>query len=362
VPHRVYLVPGFFGFANLGRIRYFGPLREVLARRLAARGVHAAIHVVRTPPTASLPVRAARLVETIAATARGRDVVHVVGHSSGGLDARLALAPGVELPTRVRVEPIARRVRSLVTVATPHRGTPIAGLFATLRGQRLLQLVSLATIRTLHAGGLPLALGLELAGVIARAEGGALRSRSAILDALVEQLLADFSQAPRRAMQRLLASVARDQALLVQLTPEAMGVFAAAVRDRPGVRHGCVVTLAARYGLRSTVAAGLDPAAQASHAVFGALQRLAARPPAVPVSRDAARELRRAFGRLPLATENDGVVPTRSQPFGRIVHAARADHLDVLGHFRSAAGGGPPGRARGRSPASLQPGRRSADA
>lgn len=31
---------------------------------------------------------------------------------------------------------------------------------------------------------------------------------------------------------------------------------------------------------------------------------------------------------------SDGIVPTRSQAWGDVVHAAVADHLDVLGHFR----------------------------
>ena len=41
-----------------------------------------------------------------------------------------------------------------------------------------------------------------------------------------------------------------DQSLLLQLTPEAMEVFAAAVGDRPGVRAGSVVTQAAMPSLR----------------------------------------------------------------------------------------------------------------
>jgi hypothetical protein len=44
--------------------------------------------------------------------------------------------------------------------------------------------------------------------------------------------------------------------------------------------------------------------------------------------------LRRAYGRLPNQAANDGVVPTRSQVWGDVIHAAQGDHLDVLGHFR----------------------------
>jgi hypothetical protein len=39
---------------------------------------------------------------------------------------------------------------------------------------------------------------------------------------------------------------------------------------------------------------------------------------------------------MPSAAANDGIVPTLSQAWGQVVHAAVADHLDVLGHFRDA--------------------------
>ncbi len=29
----------------------------------------------------------------------------------------------------------------------------------------------------------------------------------------------------------------------------------------------------------------------------------------------------------------DGIVPTRSQVWGELIHAARGDHLDTVGHF-----------------------------
>jgi hypothetical protein len=341
--HRLYLIPGFFGFANLGQITYFGHVRRELAGQLAELGVRAHLHVVRTPPTASLPERAACLAKAIAETAGRADPLHLVGHSSGGLDARLLLSPGVALPTRVDVERVAARVRTLVTVSTPHHGTPLAGFFATLRGQRLLELLSLATIHALHLGSVPLAVLLRLAGLAARAEDGA--ASGALLDELFRRLLQDFSVGRRRAVRALLREVARDQALLLQLTPEAMQVFRAAVAPRPGVREGSVVAQARRPSVRSQLEAGLDPAAQATRVIFGRFHRLAAATPArlAPALAPAQeRALRCAYGRVPDATANDGIVPTRSQVFGRVVHAAVADHLDVLGHFH--------GRERRRPP------------
>jgi triacylglycerol lipase len=43
--------------------------------------------------------------------------------------------------------------------------------------------------------------------------------------------------------------------------------------------------------------------------------------------------LRRMLGSLPRTDDNDGVVPTYSQLWGEVLYAARADHLDVIGHF-----------------------------
>lgn len=335
--HDVYLIPGFFGFANLGQITYFGHARRALLAELAARGVEARVHVVRTPPTASLPVRAARVAEAIAASARGGPV-HLVGHSTGGLDARLLVSPGVRLPGVRDPARVAARVRSIVSMATPHRGTPLAAFFATLRGQRLLQLLSLATVHLLHLGHLPLRGLLRAAGTLAQVEG--LGLERGIVDELFRRLLADFTVGRRRAVAGLLREVARDQALLLQLTPEAMALFAAAVSAPAGVRCGSVVTWARRPSLRTRVATGLDPASQLSRALYGALHGLAAGPPhasVTPLAPAHARALQRAYGREPDASASDGIVPTRSQPWGRVLAAVRGDHLDVLGHFADPA-------------------------
>jgi hypothetical protein len=334
-PHHIYLVPGFFGFANLGDLRYFGHVQEFLAHASPAARLPVEIHAVRTEPTSSLPRRACRILETIAATAPGEGPVHLIGHSSGGLDARLLVAPEVALPTEIDVERFARRVRTVVTVSTPHYGTPLASFFTGLLGQQLLQLLSLTAIVSLRLGRLPLSVLLRLGTVFARLDRH-VGINSALLDQLFGELLADFSADRREAIRAFLAEVEKDRALLPQLTPDAMDVFNASTRKRPGVRYGSVVSAARRPGVRSTLAAGLDPSAQATHALYAALHRLASRTEAARLPRLGPAEsaaLRRAYGKLPSPHANDGVVPTRAQLWGDLVHAAFGDHLDVIGHF-----------------------------
>jgi triacylglycerol lipase len=117
-PLPVVLVHGLFGFDRIGvpgaRFDYF----RGIARQLQTLGCHA--HAVRLPPSASVPDRARELVAAIDALPHAR--IDLIAHSLGGLDARYAL-------THLG---LARRVRSLVTVGTPHRGTPLADL--ALRG------------------------------------------------------------------------------------------------------------------------------------------------------------------------------------------------------------------------------------
>lgn len=336
--HHVYLVPGFLGFAHLGKLTYFGHVGRLLTNRLTALGLEPRIHIVRTSPTASLPDRAARVAEAIHTTAaRGGAPLHLIGHSSGGLDVRLLTAPGVGLPTALEVERLAARVRTVVTVSTPHHGTPIASFFTTVQGQRLMQLLSLSTIYVLNFGHLPLAALLWMGSFFVRF--GGLVAGSELLDELFTKLLEDFTPARRRAVRKLLRDVVRDQALMLQLTPEAMEVFNASVLQRPGIRYGAVVGQAAPPSLRATLHAGIDPAAQVTHALYSGLYRLIEAAP-VRVSPQLApaqvRVLRRAYRGLPSPVANDGIVPTLSQAWGQVIHAAVADHLDVLGHFRDA--------------------------
>ena len=113
-PLPVVLVHGLFGFDRIGvpgaRFDYF----RGIAKHLGTLGCHA--HAVKLPMASSVPARAKQLVAAIEALPHDR--IDLIAHSLGGLDARFALAH----------LGLAKRVRSLVTVGTPHRGTPIADL------------------------------------------------------------------------------------------------------------------------------------------------------------------------------------------------------------------------------------------
>jgi triacylglycerol lipase len=331
--HHVVLVPGFFGFANLGDFTYFGHVRDLILELGPPLGVTGEVVVASTEPTASLTRRAALLCEAVTRLldrAPGR--VSLIGHSSGGLDARLLCTPGVTLPTGADPERCARAVRALVTISTPHHGTPLAQAFSSLLGQQLLRLLSLTTIHALRTGRLPIAVVLRLAHLLRFGK----TPPSGVLDQLYRQLLADFSGERRRTVEAFLADVRSDQGLVGQLTPASTEMLNASAEDRPGLPYGCVVSQARPPGLKSFLGARFDPYAQATHALFVALYRFSSATPRgwLPrLDRAHVEVLRRAYGRVPPPRANDGIVPTLSQVRGRLLHASWADHHDVLGHF-----------------------------
>lgn len=335
--HHVYLVPGFFGFANLGDLAYFHHVRDYLQVAFTEAGIDARIHPVRTSPTASLPRRAARLLETIVETAGGDEgPIHLIGHSSGGLDARLLVTPEVSLPTSIPVEPWASRVRSVVGVSTPHRGTPAAAVFTSVLGQKLLETMSLGTMYVLRFGRLPTAALLKLGALFARLDEH-LGLDHNVLDQLFGQLLADFTPDRRDAILHFFDEVRGDQTLLPQITPAGMDLFNASTQDRPGVGYASTLSIGRTPGMGAAVAAGLDPYAHGTLAFYSLMYRLSARMPSVELPPEQRDAVIRLCGELPPPSANDGMVPTLSQVWGEPIHAALADHLDVIGHYGDTA-------------------------
>ena len=91
---------------------------------LAHRGLEAELIELDTRPTGSIRRRAINLVD--AGTGTGgleADSLHFVGHTTGGLDARLLLTPGVRLVADDREERIGELTQSVIHLSTPHFGS-----------------------------------------------------------------------------------------------------------------------------------------------------------------------------------------------------------------------------------------------
>jgi triacylglycerol lipase len=228
---------------------------------------------------------------------------------------------------------MARRVRTVVSVATPHQGTPLASFFTGLLGQRLLSLLSMSTLAVLRQGRLPLSLVARIGAGLSRAflPGG---KAEAVLEHLEAELLGRLPPDDRDQVVAFIHEIGRDPALLPQLTPEGIDLFNAACGERPGVRYGSVVTRARRPRWAGHLRAGW-PDAQASYLMYRLLHaRTAAgrwRPATLLEAQRVA--LLAGFGEVPALTDSDGVVPTLSQVHGEIIATATGDHLDVIGHF-----------------------------
>src|SRR2546423_874265 len=127
---------GLFGFGNfkLGPVKlsYFHKIDDAIER------LGHPVIIPRVHPTGCIKLRAQQLKSIILDRMNGHPKVVIVAHSLGGLDAR-------HMITHLGM---ADRVAALVTVSTPHRGSPYADwcvrhLGRRLRGLALMKLLGL---------------------------------------------------------------------------------------------------------------------------------------------------------------------------------------------------------------------------
>lgn len=334
--HHVILIPGFFAFAGLGDLKYWHGVDTILLQAFKRFGLDVDILEIETLPTASIRYRASRVLEAIASVAaRDEGPIHLIGHSTGGLDARLAINPHASLATSVHTD-VLERVDSIVTVATPHFGTPLASTFGSVMGQPLLRWWASSAIVGLERGKLPLSTFIALAGILTRVDDVFGFERT-VFDQLYAQLFREFTDARREALIGFLHNVSQDRALVVQLTPDTLDLFNATTAA-PTVAHGCVVTRGRRpsVGRVATNIRELDVYAQALYGLYTTLWFISSRsdgryyPELTPTQRSA---LIAGYGSLPEPSDNDGMAPTLAQVWGEVVHVADADHLDVMGQY-----------------------------
>lgn len=113
-PYPIVLSHGFFGtdtFAGLNFATYFYGVKDHLAKQGETM-----VYTPAVDPFNSSDYRGDQLIEKIEAILKetGYAKVNIIGHSQGGLDARAVAAKRPDL------------VASVVTVATPHYGSPVA--------------------------------------------------------------------------------------------------------------------------------------------------------------------------------------------------------------------------------------------
>jgi hypothetical protein len=355
----VLLIPGFFGFNAFGpdkapRLEYFAGVREVLSPVLPQNYV---ILVHEPPPTGSLDSRVASLHDVVRDLRDGKKLphaeeavtaerVHLVGHSTGGVDARPLANPQFHWtggPLGDERRKVIDAIGTIVTISAPFRGTP---------------LVSHA--RLFRDGALALAQWLTLLGI----------SRNGALDSLALQLL----HAGSRSASPPLTVAARRQ-LLAQAARQG------AKRDGASDRDADLVAEQVQEFLRKIDAdralfddLSVENMKTVNKEVDGGddLERIhsyvtvSPKPPFVDLGWDALgrfvyRTLYGFTARDPLSTAQpkgeplgpaekirdvtkdrlscDGVVPTRSQTLaGKAERVVLADHLDVVGSFSGGTG------------------------
>jgi hypothetical protein len=331
-----------FGFARLASFEYFEHVVRAFEERFRLHGKPLEVHVVEVHPTASVRRRAAKLARMVLATSAGDSgPIHLVGHSTGGLDARLVASPSVYLgEPDLHPIPWAPRLCSLTTINTPHYGTPVASFFATVSGQRLLYALSALTVVALKLGAPPLAATSALVAAIGRLQVEVFEVE--LVDRFVDSVVHVLDEAGSRELRAWLKLVRDDQGSIVQLMPEAMDLFEAAVADRPGVHYQCVASFAPTRTVTDWLAALRSPWGALSAPIFTAVHQIAShhdeRYPCAPPDGSAQRKVRALLGEAPPDHASDGIVPLYSQIWGELVWIGQADHHDIVGHFPGPGG------------------------
>ncbi|MEY2931733.1 MAG: hypothetical protein RL033_2482 [Pseudomonadota bacterium] len=343
----IVLVPGLLGFGSFGPkaapvISYFRHVQLELERVFSSELQLTQLpqfYVHEPPPTGPLELRVSSLavaLEQLLAE-RGADTrFHIIGHSTGGVDARLLmnlayLPPNG--PSRVEKERLRARVASVVSVAAPQQGAAFAENFGPL-------------VPFVVAGPVSNVLsGLYLVSILnaARAQHHSSDQRyfAAAVVALIKSLVAPVTGSqqlvqlatvlqPEVAAQveRFLQNIVDDHRLVDDLRPDAMRSLNAQVAagDTFPVRYFVTVSPPPVWSIepaRALYAAAYHWASPRNGrgAAFPRGEWLGPQPPGHDT---------------PAA--NDGVVPSASQAHtqsggGGLPYLLLADHLDVVGHF-----------------------------
>jgi pimeloyl-ACP methyl ester carboxylesterase len=331
-PPAVALVPGFFGFDHHGETTYFAD-RFVAGLRcvLEARGLaNIPVLSVSTLGIGSLRKRQTDLLGELRALETpsrngprlaGPRSWHLVGHSTGGVDAALLLRESPLNPERGgdrfaaggwgEWSDLVARVSSVTTIAAPHFGTglaesPLARFAAGHPSPLALRDLARGTLDIARRGDLESRLRFALSATPAVSKMPFFLLHLLLMNELADDLrpetLSALSTRPLRS------------------SSEGRVFSVATIAPRPSAGHSDKLFRDLwRWTHAGSCAAGAQP-----HAPASSLDDLALRLPS-----------QRAIS-LPPADEgdSDGVVTTRRQVLGELIGVVVADHVDVLGRYR----------------------------
>ena len=113
----IVLVHGILGFREKFKIEYF----RGVAEHFQEKGL--TVFAPTLDPTRGIEFRGGQLRDQINSTFGSGKLdpaakTHIIAHSMGGLDSRWMLSPAN--PKRIQIA-----IRSLMTISTPHQGSPI---------------------------------------------------------------------------------------------------------------------------------------------------------------------------------------------------------------------------------------------
>lgn len=338
--HLIVFVPGFFGFKHLGRIAYFSALKQPLVKRLSEKHkVTAKTFVAKPMPTGAFKVRAQNLLDqSYDEFIHGKyDKIHYIGHSTGGVDIRLALDEKFELESsRAHIlanslmrKTLREHLGARVSIAAPHRGTPLATPFITM-GFSVLP---------------------SAASPFFSAIGNVIKQEEAVRRIMKIRLPVDEFRKLNRSMEvsgltpndlgsivKFVTSIAVDRRAILGLTPEHMASLNKIQENMGADDRNCfsIITRAPKPDPEAIIHSREKAIEAPTALMYLVLWTVTARFPSnrnfrqIPPS--ALKKLGVPENEKPDRHDNDGIVPTLSQPWGKIIALVQADHLDVIGH------------------------------
>jgi hypothetical protein len=343
------LVPGFGGFDVLGSLQYYHGVTEVLASSSLA------LHYFPNLPTASVRTRAVELRHWLEERWRRKlmgpeDTLHLVGHSTGGLDVRQLLNDfrqrQLERSATDAEDEVLARLQSVQFLSTPQRGTGLAYRLNRPAPRFLLTRPALRlayeSARGLRERGL--SLSSSLLRLLLRRP--AAQQEHNWIDALLDTLErcysreGDWEGARARAdyfeLLRWLLHMASDSSALGDLSP--VPILGAppspAHLTDPAEERDFLLSRGIRFSSIVTVA---RPSSGRTWDLFNRLHALTASAPHERLGGpQEVRLLHAPEQTLPLEPrDNDGLVNSVSMvwPDAESCWAVEADHADVIGHF-----------------------------